>query len=776
MEVFKLLGTEFQKLTKKKTLLFAVFGVLLIPIIYVAVLLSATWGPYDYMDNLPVAVVNKDAGGVSSGEPINVGNDLVDTLKESKTLGWEFVSEKEADKGLKDNKYYLVIEIPEDFSQKVTTVLDANPQVPELRYIKNEGLNFMAAQITNSATERLREQLGDKITATYAKTVLSKFGDVGEGFTAGADGSNQIYEGTTQLADGTDQILSSLKGKTADIQKLATGAQQADQGAGKLLSAIKGGTSDINKLADGSNQVAAGTKSLSNGSKEILTGLKSASAGTTQLVNGIEKEMLPGAQAIAGGLNQINANIDNLNAGAQSVAGGLAQINANIDSLNTGAQSVANGLAQFEALIPALKANPALAPYADSLQQLIVGSKNVSTGVSGVTAGIKQLAPGSQQLSQGVSSVTTGVKQLAPGAQQLANGISGALPKVKSLSSGLNQLTAGQTKAVAGVESLASGASQVAAGNTTLTKSWSTLDNGVSSLKSGLSQISNGNKTVATGWSTLTNGVSAVNDGVLKLQNGSKELSTGLSDGAEQVSALTVTDNNINMFASPVKLTGETVNGYEFYRDSTAPYILSLALFVGILVLSFFVDFKKPAIIPSSAISWYASKWLQLAIFAIAQALVVSLFTLIALKLSVGSIPAFIFFTIFVSVTLMSIIFFLVALAGNIGRFVALIFIVLQLSTTGSNLPIPMLPENLQTLSKLLPLTYSNAGFKSIISLSDSSMTQANALVLFIYLVIFSVLAFIVFLFSYRTLSQNKPTRKNDTNTGVKEDELEVLV
>ena len=223
MGVFKLLGTEFQKLTGNKTLLLAVIGVLLIPIVYVSILLSTKMHPYDHMDNLPVAVVNKDIGGVSSGEPINVGNDLVKSLKESKTLGFEFVSSEEANKGLKNNEYYLVIEIPEDFSQKVTTVLDANPQVPELRYIKNEGLNFTASSITNSAVEKIKEQLGDKITATYAKTVFSKFGDIAEGFESGADGSSQIFDGTNQLADGTGQILSSLKEKAPDINKLFQG-------------------------------------------------------------------------------------------------------------------------------------------------------------------------------------------------------------------------------------------------------------------------------------------------------------------------------------------------------------------------------------------------------------------------------------------------------------------------------------------------------------------------------------------------------------------------
>lgn len=204
-----------------------------------------------------------------------------------------------------------------------------------------------------------------------------------------------------------------------------------------------------------------------------------------------------------------------------------------------------------------------------------------------------------------------------------------------------------------------------------------------------------------------------------------------------------MTDDNINMFASP------------------APYVISLALFVGILILSFFVEFKKPAILPGSASSWYVSKWLQLAIFTVLQALLVSLFTLVMLKLSVSSVPLFILFTIFVSLTFMSIVFFLVTAGGHIGRFVAFAFIILQLSTTGSNLPIPMLPEGLQALSKFLPLTYSNGGFKAVISLGDTALLQSNTLVLLIYLIVSSVLAFIVFLLSYPKISSDMSNERN---------------
>ena len=126
----------------------------------------------------------------------------------------------------------------------------------------------------------------------------------------------------------------------------------------------------------------------------------------------------------------------------------------------------------------------------------------------------------------------------------------------------------------------------------------------------------------------MTLGVTSLNDGANQLQSGSQELQTGLAGGAEQVSGIQVSDANIAKFSNPVSFKGETVNSYNYYRDSTAPYIISLALFVGILILSFIVDFKRPVTLPGSLFSWYASKLMQLSLFAIAQGLLVSLFSL----------------------------------------------------------------------------------------------------------------------------------------------------
>ena len=757
MGSFQLFGKELSSLTNRKGLLLALIGVLLIPIVYVAILLSATWGPYDNLNNLPVAFVNKDEGGVSSGQPINVGEDLMATLKESNTLGWDFVTEEEALKGLENQQYYLIVEVPEDFSQKVTTVLDPNPQVPELRYIQNEGLSFMGAQVTNSAVEKLREQLGDKITATYARTVFSQFATIETGFASGADGSKQIADGSSQLADGTNTLLTSLTEKSGDIEKLAAGAKTADAGAGQLLSAINGGTSNIQKLANGSQQVASGAGELKAGSNQLIAGITQVQTGSKQVQAGLQ-ELQPGSQELLTGLKQLSAGANQLYAGVAvgdgtaanpGLVNGLAQLSGVLESKQSDIAQLAAG-AQ---LLQGLAQSPALAQYAANLQALSAGLTELGNIYPVAVQSAKALSGGAQQIAQNLPTLTAGLEGAVAGQTKIAGGINALAEGQAKAVAGINQLAAGQKTLGAGIDRLTAGASQVADGNKTLTNSWGKISTGVSSLKDGLTQISAGNETVATGWTTMTEGVTSLNNGANKLQSGSNELATGLEGGAEQLAGLTISDANIAMFSSPVTLAGEKVNGYEFYRDSTAPYILSLALFVGMLVLSFFVDFKKPAVLPSSAISWYVSKWLQLALFATVQAVLMALFTLLVLQLQVQNVILFVLFAIFVSITFMSIVFFLVTTMGNVGRFIGLVFIVLQLSITGSNLPIPMLPENLRALSNFLPLTYSNAGFKAAISLGDASMVASNASVLAIFLVGASVLALIAFVIGYKSLT-----------------------
>jgi putative membrane protein len=706
MTIFKLFSVEFAKLAANKAILFSVIAALLVPVVYGGILLSATWGPYDNLSNLPVAVVNNDKGAVSGDQAINVGDDLVSNLKSGKDLGWKFVDSGEAMRGLEKDDYYMAIIIPEDFSHRVTTVLDPNPKKLELEYIQNEGLNFLASKVTETATQRIREKLGDTITEQYVAKVFSSLGDVSTGFGKAADGSSQLADGTNKLHNGTSELASSVTSKQGDITKLANGTKQLKDGTGLLLSNLNAKSGDIQRLSDGSVQLHDGTVKLKDGTSQVLAGLQKAQTGSQTLSDGVQQKLVPGSRKVADGTGRLKVGSAKLAAGAQKLVAGLKEYRNANPTVNVG-------------------------PY------------------------YQQIIDGATEISEGLTSLSTKSVALNDGAVKVADGISTKVaPGSVALNDGLKKLVAGQTKIDQGAAKLENGAGQVADGNAKVNKGWGDLTTGVTKLDKGAGKISDGNQKVDEGWKRLAAGTTKLNDGAGKISNGSQKLSSGLKTGAEKTGGLNDTNDNIKMFAAPVKLKNESVNEYHHYRDSTAPYVLTLGLFAGILIMSLFIDFKRPSFI--SSFNWFAVKFMKLASLAIAQAILLLAVVLLILRVDVTNPFGLILFALIVSVVFSAIVLFLAALGGNIGRFVALGFVILQLSITGANLPIEMLPENLRHLSEYLPFTYSIAGFKDVISLNNIGSAISNMFILLSYLVVFALLSFAVFNF------KKKNTFKSD--------------
>lgn len=160
--------------------------------------------------------------------------------------------------------------------------------------------------------------------------------------------------------------------------------------------------------------------------------------------------------------------------------------------------------------------------------------------------------------------------------------------------------------------------------------------------------------------------------------------------------------------------------------------------------MSLLFDLRKPYDAAVSSLRWYAGKFGTMALFATAQALLVSILAAFLVKSTFGNGFSLVVFSIFVSLVFLTIVFALTVLAGNIGRFLAFVFLVLQMSTTGASLPVQMLPEGLHTLSNYLPLTYSINGFKAVITLDNYSSLWSSVFALFIFLAVFLIIASIV--------------------------------
>ncbi|NBJ69590.1 MULTISPECIES: YhgE/Pip domain-containing protein [Clostridia] len=818
MSRMRYVSAELKHIFKNRFILISVCLAVLVPLIYAMIMLSPKWGPYDNTDNLPVAVVNNDLGAISEGEKINIGESLLTSLQENNVLGWEFVTSEEAQNGMKNMQYYMTIEVPQDFSKKALTVLDDDPVKPELIFTQNEGLHFMAAQVTNKAVETLKTQLSTQITATYVENVVSQLKEVANGFGEAADGAKQINDGTGKLRDGSEQILDSLNEKSPDIGRLANGANQLEDGSqtmkeslvskqeditrlangaqelnngtgillnnlqtrindigrladgakqvndgtSQLLTALNEKSADINRLSNGASQLADGASELHSGSTELLEGAKQAKSGSSQLKDGLNQKILPGSEQLAAGVQQAQAGVNETIESMQNLQAALEQLPNSVDGLEN------NVL--YNLIMGQLNENLKTAPQKQKdFQRLVDGAHELRNGLKNdfnpgmvtLDNGLAQLVEGQQQLQNGASKLAGGSKEVAAGNHTVAAGWKELQKNVAKLKEGTKLVQDGNATVkngwndlTAGAQQLHDGSSQVRDGNKIVESGWRELSSGAMRLHDGSSQLSEGNHTVKEGWAKLTDGVSEVDGGLGQLSDGSEELHKGLEGGAEQTSSIDPEEENIAMFAEPVALAGKVINSFSFYRDANAPYILTLALYAGVFALSFAVQYRKPVAFPSSAIAWFTGKTAKLSMLVVIQALIISLYTLFILKLDVQSSISFVLFSIMVSLTFLMIVLFLVGLAGNIGRFLALTFVVLQLSTTGSALPVDMLPEGLRNLSVFLPFTYSINSYRNIITIGNTANMWENIIILFVYFALFVILALLVFMFKYRSLRE----------------------
>ncbi|EEK80785.1 Phage infection protein [Bacillus cereus R309803] len=156
-----------------------VLGLMVLPSLYAWFNIKASWDPYGNTKGIQIAVSNQDVGSNLRGKDINIGEEIVDSLKKDKNFGWKFVDEKQAIYGVERGDYSASITIPKDFSEKIATVLNENPQKPEIDYYVNEKVNAIAPKITAKGASGLTEEISKNFVKTANGEIFKIFNDLG---------------------------------------------------------------------------------------------------------------------------------------------------------------------------------------------------------------------------------------------------------------------------------------------------------------------------------------------------------------------------------------------------------------------------------------------------------------------------------------------------------------------------------------------------------------------------------------------------------------------
>lgn len=694
-----MIKAEWLKIFKTKKMLISVIAVLFVPVMYSGMFLWAFWDPYANLENMPVAIVNEDKGATLDGESMELGQNLVDELVKSKQFQFEEIDAVDANQQLLDQKYYILIKIPENFSEHVTTLLDDEPQKLVIDYIPNEGFNFLSAQIGETAMDRIKAEVNKQVSVTYAEKLFDSITQLGDGFVEAADGAGKLDEGAKKLADGADELkgyLEQLASSSVELAQgtdtLAAGTQTAAAGAGELATGVA-------KIADGSKQLAQGAQSATDGANALQQGINSYTNGVAQVANG---------------QTELGAGQANLAENLALLTKGTAGIDDKVKALADGSANVAGGMeqlaAQLEAIIPMLPEENQAA-LTTALAQLQEGSKQVSSGLSQLHEGtnglddkIAAISDGANQLNVGQQQVSAGVDQLQQNSVQLTNGVASLAAGNATITEKLNELSIGAASTETGAKELAQG---------------------LTALVEGSNQLNSGTSLLAEKSDELADGSTTLVDGTKELTDGTTTLTDKLTEASEKVD-VNPTEDTYNMVGSPVEVEKEAVNHVPNYGTGFAPYFISLGLFVGALLISIVFPLVEPAIIPKNGASWFISKVSVLIGVGIIQSLLTIAIVVWGLGLEVANMPQFIFTTILTSFTFLAIVQMLVSLFGDPGRFIAIIVLILQLTTSAGTFPIELVPEQLHFFNKILPMTFSVQGFKAAISTGDTTFLLFN--------------------------------------------------
>ena len=504
------------------------------------------------------------------------------------------------------------------------------------------------------------------------------------------------------------------------------GSLVSNQAAAKVKSSVseqitqayaKGILENLDKLGMGLDTAA-------NGASTLHDGLGRLQSGTQTYVGGV-KQLAVNQQSLAGGLAQLSDGSRKLQAGLGQLSDSLPT-ESQLSQLSDGMKQLQSGINQLNASVK--NPSPALVAQQNKVetdaQTLKKTMKDSESDL--LTAGGTLQALSTQAAASGSDSTTISSSQIS--------NISQAFTKTKAiiaqtgtlredLQTLKQQLSAQQTQLQAGVSVLNNGVNQLTPNAITAFNGYNSvrfannqLLAGSASLTNGLSEAKSGSQKLANGASLLESRSGALIDGTSQLANGADTLANKLADASNRIKIQPTGTTTQQQIANPVKSEMTEKGNVPNYGYALSPYVLSLSLFVGAIVLNVIYPIRKTFSEQESAIRWWLSKASVAGVAAFMQATILMLVMVFFLGLTPEHPAHFIGAIYLTSFAYMSIVSLLVIVLDNPGRFLAMVLLVLQLGSSEGTFPIQTANGFFQAINPLVPMTYSIRALRQAIS------------------------------------------------------------
>ncbi|MDD6306646.1 MAG: YhgE/Pip domain-containing protein, partial [Clostridiales bacterium] len=709
---FKIFISDAKRILKNVVAVVVIMGLSVIPSLYAWFNIFSNWDPYgpSATSNLKVAVVSADKGTEIAGISVNIGSNVVDTLKSNDTIGWVFTDTvDEAVNGVYDNSYYAALVIPEEFTEEMISFLGGEIENPDIIYYENEKKNAIAPKITAKAKTTVQEQVNAAFVSTLAEVMMKVTGTI-----AGAD-----VEGTTV----ENAVLDRLNGLSEDLH---------------------GYISILNSFVS----IMGSAQSIVETSQVMLPGLDTMVSTGQDTVNSMEGLLVAGDATADSVTQMVNYSFD--------------MISNTLDSVSTLVQNDMNTLKNYEEAVgKGLTGSQSMMPYLRKLFDNAVGGwedtaddetqtqiQNIRDQMNVIELELEGLTENGVATAEDINRLETQITgQLQACKQSVADLKDYYTYTVKpNLDDTMNKMHTSMVTTTSILNGIDADFSDV---EYVLRDYQKTLEQGSASLQDSLAMAQN-----------LYNGLTEVIADFVELQQ---------DEQYQEIMKIVESDPELlgNFISSPVNL--DTVGIYEIenYGSAMAPFYTILALWVGALILVAIIHVKVEPVEEIGEIKPYQAyfgRYITFFLVGQVQTLITVLGDLFYVRIQCHN-PFLFWLAAAVSSFVFTLFIYSLTVAfGNVGEALAIVVMVIQVAGAGGTFPIQTLPQIYQTIYKYLPFPYGMDAMRETIGGIYQLDYWKDIGILGIYLVI-SLFIGLVVAIPFRKLMHM--IEKSKENTGI---------
>jgi putative membrane protein len=658
-------------------------GLCLLPAFYAWFNIYANWDPYANTGNIRIAVASLDEGCKDmDGDDVNMGQEILDTLKTQESIGWVFVDSREdAVERVESGDCYAAVVIDTDFSYSMYNAIADHIENPRITYYENEKKNAVATKITDSAVSKLQSTINQSFVKVVSEKLFTETNSISQEL-EGEDAVESFVEKleTVQkdLEDYDKMIDSFIKGN----ELLAEASGETNE---SLTQSEKMIASCVGSLQDGKEDLADTEDSFTRFSAEVNASLTQIQKSIDGIAADIETAKLDDQiDTLTKDVETVQTDASDLSEKMDSLASYLTKVQGNTTALS----NTISTLQKAKGLMDDIAAADGVEEDAQDAGSAISTVQQTLSGYSQTVANINTLF--TEQISPQVTSMLEEMQKVLERTGKMLTNLSGTLEGMQDIFDGVD---------------------------TTL----STLNTSLTQLQDVLGQ-------------TSTKLAAAI------------EQIRGASEGEQMDIILNLLAGNpesySEFFSQPVQVEEHYVYEIANYGSGVAPFYSVLAIWVGmtILVSILKVHVDKNKFPDAKPYEYFLGRYLLFFLLSEIQAIVIVAGDLYLFGVQCKHPAALFLVAMVTSLTFSLLIYSLTISFGDIGKALAVVVMVIQIAGSGGTYPIEALPAFFRAVYIFFPFPYAINAMRECIG----GMYQQDLTIYLLKLLVFCAAALLI--------------------------------